>query len=126
MNTNECTPPTGRRTFLKKAGASGLAALATQAATAKDTPANSLLPTIKLGPHTVTRLIIGGNPLYGHSHFNKLLSQHMTDWNTPERVLALLKRCELAGLNCWQNSYAERTLKDLDAYRDAGGKMHWL
>src|SRR5947209_4564751 len=126
MNTNECTPPTGRRTFLKKAGASGLAALATQAATAKDTPANALLPTIKLGPHHITRLIIGGNPIYGYSHFNRILGQAMTSWHTPERVVELLKRCEAKGLNTWQNSYAERTLSDLDRYRAAGGKMNWL
>src|SRR5438552_381137 len=116
MHADEQAPSTSRRAFLQQA--TGLAACigaAVPAATAADTTtakAEPLLPTIKLGPHTVTRLIIGGNPLYGHSHFNKLLSQHMTDWNTPERVLALLKRCELAGLNCWQNSYAERTLKD--------------
>jgi hypothetical protein len=88
--------------------------------------ADPLLPTIKLGPHTVTRLIIGGNPIYGYSHFNRLLSKHQTDWHTPERVMELLKRCEQAGLNCWQNSYAEWTLQDLDRYRAAGGTMHWL
>src|SRR5713226_5060853 len=88
--------------------------------------ADPLLPTIELGKHKVTRLIIGGNPVYGYSHFNKMLSQSMTEWHTPERVLALLKRCEQAGINCWQNSYAERTLQDLDRYREAGGTMHWL
>jgi hypothetical protein len=114
----------GRRTFLKQAtiAASGVAALAPGAAAAPD-PA---LPTIKLGPHAISRLIIGGNPIYGYSHFNKLLSQHMTTWHTPERVVELLKRCEEAGLNTWQNSYAERTLQDLERYRAAGGKMHWL
>jgi hypothetical protein len=113
-----------RRTFLKQAAvaASSVAALTPAAPAA---PA-ALLPTIKLGPHTVTRLIIGGNPVYGYSHFNKLLSQHMTAWHTPERVVELLKRCEEAGINTWQNSYAERTLQDLDRYREAGGKMHWL
>jgi hypothetical protein len=50
----------------------------------------------------------------------------MIDWHTPERVLALLKRCEQAGINTWQNSYADRTLKDLDRYRAEGGTMHWL
>jgi hypothetical protein len=96
------------------------------AAAADTSKAEALLPTIKLGPYQVTRLIIGGNPVYGHSHFNKLFSQHMTDWHTPERVMELLQRCEQAGLNCWQNSYADRTLKDLDRYRAAGGTMHWL
>jgi hypothetical protein len=85
-----------------------------------------LLPTIQLGSHAVTRLIIGGNPIYGHSHFNRLLSRHQTAWNTPERVLQLLRRAELKGINAWQNSYADRTLSDLDQYRAAGGNMHWL
>jgi hypothetical protein len=81
---------------------------------------------VTLGQHRVTRLIVGGNPVYGHSHFNKLLSQHMTDWHTPERVVALLQRCEQVGINTWQNSYAERTLQDLDRFRSAGGKLNWL
>src|SRR5262249_38799588 len=115
----------GRRTFLKQAAvaASSVAAL-TPAAAAESSP--SLLPTIKLGPHHVTRLILGGNPIYGYSHFNNLFSKHMIDWHTPDRVLELLKRTEEAGINTWQNSYAERTLQDLDRYREAGGKMHWL
>jgi hypothetical protein len=114
-----------RRTFLHQAAglAAGLAAASTTEAL-DSSPA--LLPTIKLGPHAVTRLILGGNPIYGHSHFNKLLSQHQTAWHTPERVQALLQRAEQAGINTWQNSYAERTLEDLDRYREAGGKMQWL
>ena len=114
----------GRRTFLKQAAvaASGVASFAPTSGAASP----ALLPTIKLGPHTVTRLIIGGNPIYGYSHFNKLLSRHQTAWHTPERVLELLKRCEEAGINTWQNSYAERTLQDLERYRAAGGTMNWL
>ncbi len=118
-----------RRDFLQQAAglATGLTALAPAARAADPPPAAAaLLPTIKLGPHAVTRLIIGGNPIYGHSHFNKLLSQHMTTWHTPERVIELLKHAEKTGVNTWQNSYADRTLTDLDRLREAGGKMHWL
>src|SRR6516165_10493436 len=119
-----------RRDFLHQTMglAACIGATVTPAAAAPEQPgkADPLLPTITLGKHKVTRLIIGGNPVYGHSHFNKHLSQHFIDWHTPERVAALLKRCELAGLNCWQNSYADRTLKDIEAYREAGGTMHWL
>lgn len=123
------TPPPaetpGRRHFLKQAAvaASSVAVLAPVADAADAAPQ---LPAIKLGPHSVTRLILGGNPIYGYSHFNKLLSKHQTDWHTPERVAELLKRAEQAGINTWQNSYAERTLQDLERYREAGGKMHWL
>lgn len=115
-----------RRDFLQQTAATaGVAALGSASAGAQ-APAPSGLPTIKLGPHTVTRLILGGNPIYGHSHFNRLFSRHMTDWHTPERVAELLKRAEAAGINTWQNSYADRTLQDLDRYRAAGGTMHWL
>jgi hypothetical protein len=124
MNTPDPSPST-RRNFLHQAAgiAAGLAAVSPGGAA--DTK-NALLPTIKLGPHAVTRLILGGNPIYGHSHFNRLFSQHMTTWHTPEHVLALVQRAEQAGINTWQNSYAERTLQDLDRYREAGGKMNWL
>ena len=131
MHSDE-QPSTTRRDFLHQA--TGLAAcLSAAGVEAAEPPAKAdppkaepRLPTIKLGKHEVTRLIIGGNPIYGYSHFNKLLSQHMVEYHTPERVIDLLKRCEKAGLNCWQNSYAERTLQDLDRYREAGGTMHWL
>jgi hypothetical protein len=117
-----------RRDFLHQAaGLAGAAAMSapTHGAEPAGQPQQSL-PTIMLGSYAVTRLIIGGNPIYGYSHFNKMLDQHQTAWHTPERVVALLKRCEQAGINTWQNSYAERTLQDLDRYRAAGGTMQWL
>jgi hypothetical protein len=117
-----------RRDFLHQAAglAAGAAALATPVQGAEPPGQTQVLPTIKLGAHAVTRLIIGGNPIYGYSHFNKLLSQHQIAWHTPERVVALLKHCEQVGINTWQNSYAERTLQDLDRFRAAGGKLQWL
>jgi hypothetical protein len=101
-------------------------AFVAEAAHVAEPVAATRLPTIALGPHRVTRLIVGGNPIYGHSHHNRLSSQHLTDWHTPERVIDLLRRCEQCGINTWQNSYAERTLSDLDRYRASGGTMHWL
>jgi hypothetical protein len=122
-------PPSTRRTFLRQAvgataGATMLSALRRDVSGAPLHEA--LLPTIKLGSHEVTRLIIGGNPIYGHSHFNRILSQYQTAWHTPERVVDLIQYAEAKGINTWQNSYAERTLSDLDRYRAAGGKMNWL
>src|SRR5262245_21875014 len=112
-----------RRGFLQQAAT---VATVTSAAAGKDEANAALLPTIKLGPHTVTRLILGGNPIYGHSHFNRLYSRHMIDWHTPDRVVELLKRCEHSGINTWQNSYAERTLQDIDRVRKEGVKFNWL
>jgi len=119
-----------RRAFLHQAAGgltAGLATLCTTDTTSTRSQRNpAILPTIHLGPHAVTRLIVGGNPIYGHSHFNKLLSQHQVAWHTPERVVELLQRCEQAGINTWQSSYDKRTLGDLDRFRSAGGKLHWL
>ena len=134
MNSPDILPPfehefgpTNRRQFLRQTVglATAAASLPQLSAHAAVAPA-PLLPTIKLGRHEITRLIIGGNPIYGHSHFNRILSQVMTAWHTPERVVELLRHCEANGINAWQNSYAERTLSDLDRYREAGGRMHWL
>jgi hypothetical protein len=122
------SPDPHRRNFFHQAVglAAGMAALEQTGEAALPAAAPSPLPSIRLGTHQVSRLIIGGNPIYGYSHFNRLLSRHQTDWHTPERVLELLRRCEQVGITAWQNSYAERTLADLDRYRQAGGRMHWL
>lgn len=118
-----------RRHFLHQTAglaASSLVVAAGVGEAAPEPAPKNLLPTIQLGPHSVTRLILGGNPIYGHSHFNKLFSQHLTAWHTPERVVELLKRSIEAGLNTWQNSFAERTLQDIDRVREADVKFHWL
>src|SRR5262245_62813987 len=127
--TDASSSTPSRRDFLHQAAgiATGIATITTSIHAA-DQPVSttSLLPTIQLGPHRVTRLIIGGNPVYGYSHFNKHFDRHMTSWHTPERVMELLRRCEECGLNTFQNSYSERTLADLERYRSAGGTMNWL
>jgi hypothetical protein len=70
-------------------------------AVAKNT---NLLPTVSLGPHRVTRLIVGSNPIRGYSHFNPQYSRQMAEWSTDERVVQLLLDCEKAGINTFQSS----------------------
>lgn len=84
------------------------------------------LPTIPLGPHQVSRLIMGDNPIYGYSHFNQLLSRHQSEFHTPDQVIATLQRAEAAGITAWQNTLTPRSLTDLLRYRDEGGTIQWL
>ncbi|HEV2949714.1 MAG TPA: hypothetical protein VGX70_20220 [Gemmataceae bacterium] len=127
MNRPSSAPSSTRRRFLSEsAGIAAAAMVSLGLAEEKPRASENLLPTIKFGPHSITRLIIGGNPIYGYSHFNKMLSQHQIAWHTPERVVQLLQQTEKTGVNTWQNSYAERTLDDLERFRAAGGKLHWL
>src|SRR6185436_8664175 len=109
---------TTRRRFLKQTAglAAGAAVLERIIPSCAAAPAEPLLPTIRLGPHAVTRLIIGGNPIYGFSHFNKLFGEHQKAWHTPEHVVELLQHCEVKGLNTWQISYHERSVADLARY----------
>lgn len=88
--------------------------------------ASAPLPKVKLGKHEITRLIIGSNPFYGYSHFNRLFDRHMQEWYTPDRVLEVLRTCESQGVNTWQLSCNTRAMSDLRRYVAEGGKMHWL
>jgi hypothetical protein len=133
-----------RRAFLKSAALAGtalsapcdtltesgisalLAAAAQNGPNPAATGANATLPTLKLGTHDVSRLIVGGNPFYGYSHFNQLLSQHMSEWATPERVCDVLRSCEQNGINTWQFSHTERTMSDLRRHREQGGRLQWI
>jgi hypothetical protein len=131
--------PNARRKFLKSAaGITGALSLpcdtvAEAAVSALQSPATPsaghtapTLPTIKLGKHDVTRLIVGGNPFYGYSHFNRLFSQHMIEWGTPEKICEVLSQCERNGINTWQFSHTERTISDLKRHREQGGKLQWI
>ena len=109
-----------RRRFLQSAA--GLAALGPAAAAPP--PAASLLPTVKFGKTQVTRLIIGSNPFYGYSHFNRILDQTMRDWYTQDRRMEVLHACERQGINTWQVHYDPLFEEDFQRYRGEGGRMH--
>ena len=116
-------PDNSRRDFLK--GATGVAAsLVVPSVLRAETL--DLLPTVSLGPHRVTRLIVGSNPMYGYSHFNHLYDQHMLEWFTDERVVNLLLDCEKKGINTWQASFNYAMKRQIPRLRDAGGKIQFI
>lgn len=84
------------------------------------------LPQVPFCGSRISRLVIGDNPLYGYSHFNRLLSEHQTEYHTPDQVLATLARAEEVGITAWQNTFDERSSADLRAHREAGGSIQWL
>jgi hypothetical protein len=84
------------------------------------------LPTVKLGEHTITRLIVGSNPLNGYCYSLPSLSQHMKEWFTPENVCRLLRSSQENGINTWQFSYHDRAMSDLKKYQSEGGTLQWI
>jgi hypothetical protein len=106
---------TSRRGFLA-------AGLALPAAAAPAPP----LPTVRFGSHDVTRLIIGSNPFYGFTHFNKIYDSLVAEYYTQDRRMEVLSRCERAGINTWQFHYSPPSIPDFDRFRSSGGKLQWF
>lgn len=114
-----------RRRFLQSAASLGSALSLSRPAAGGTGPSDSL-PTISFQNHTLTRLIVGSNPLYGYSHFNLLLDRMMREWMTQDRRIELLKSAERAGINTWQVHYNDPTIEDWKRYRAEGGTMNVL
>ncbi len=85
-----------------------------------------LLPTVKFGPHEITRLIIGGNPFRGYSHWREELDQEMAAWNTAEHIADALCDAEAAGINTMQMRGDQYIFDAVAEYRRRGGTMHWI
>jgi hypothetical protein len=87
------------------------------------------LPTVKLGNSDIeiTRLISGGNPLCGNSHFSEEMSAAMTDYFTTERVVEYLHHVQAAGINTLQaRGDYHRIMHWRELFLREGGRLHWI
>jgi len=125
---------TSRREFLSRLslGVAGSALAVGKTSGAKEAPVaasdspGSLLPTIRLGNHQVTRLVVGSNPISGYSYLGPIMDQHMREYFTPERVVEFLWSCERAGINTHQFSNTELTTGVARTLRERGSKMKFI
>jgi len=116
----------GRRDFLRKVGALPATMIAAGGGTgASAAPAEEQeLPQIRLGPHSISRLICGANPFNAGSHLSVFVNRQMRQYYTAEQILKTLRRCQQVGINCWQSGVG-----NVGLYRrliDEGGKMHYI
>ena len=80
-----------------------------------------MLPTIRIGEHEFTRLIVGGNPFSGNSHVNGAMNEEMMNYFTTAKVKETLHRCEECGILVMYSTIraafdeAFREIKDTDA-----------
>ena len=70
------------------------AASATESTTAVQT-----MPQVPFGPHMISRLILGGNPINGGSHSSVMLNKQMRRYFTVERRLEILADAEREGID---------------------------
>jgi len=122
-----------RREFLSQLSAAvtgstlALAAAQGQSVSAKESSSSAPpLPTIRLGEHTVTRLVVGSNPISGYSYMGPIMDQHMKEYFTPERIVEFLWACEQAGINTHQFSHPKEMSSVFQKLRDRGSKMKFI
>jgi len=113
-----------RRDFLRAIGAASVAAAAAGSAADAAPAEKPKLPQIRLGPHSVSRLICGANPFNGGSHLSVFVNRAMKEYYTAEQVLKTLRRCQEVGINCWQAG--GESYKLWRRFRDEGGAMHYI
>ncbi|MFH0795865.1 MAG: hypothetical protein V2A65_02265 [Candidatus Omnitrophota bacterium] len=86
----------------------------------------NLLPTIRLNGVEVTRLIIGGNPFQGNSHFSEELNREMAEYYTCANAVKALFACEENGINAMLSRGDRIIFNIVRTFREQGGSLHWI
>ena len=85
-----------------------------------------MLPTIQLGDHKVSRLIIGGNPFSGFSHQSRELDREMIEYYTMPHLQQTLDECWRHGINTAQSRADRHQMRMILEHRLRGGQMQWI
>jgi hypothetical protein len=135
------TTAVDRRRFLSQLGTVAAAGAALTAAPgAADTPPatgtaqtpaappSPALPTIALGKHQVTRLVVGSNPFNGNSYLGPNLDRHMREYYTIDRIVEFLESCEKAGINTHQfsASASDKAAHYIPKLRERGSRLSFF
>lgn len=83
-------------------------------------------PQVSFGSHRISRLIVGGNPVSGNSHWSAALDREMADYFSAANAKKLLLACEAVGINTWQSRADRHIMRLLREYRNEGGKIQWI
>jgi hypothetical protein len=120
---------TGRRQFLSTLsaaaamgfiGATGVKGVYPEDKSGDISQPESAMPTIALGPHRISRLICGVNPILGYSYMGAHTDRQMKEYFTTEKTVEFLQKCEKAGITTHQFS---SRLDYIPMLRDRGSKM---
>ena len=84
------------------------------------------MPMVPLGPLTVSRFIVGGNPFSGGSHQTAELSARMRDWWTVARIKEALAEAERLGVNTFLGRGDNFITRLLNEYWNEGGTIQWI
>lgn len=105
-----------RRSFLRTAGTlpAVVAALSSEGAAQEQ-----MLPQVKWGKYSISRLLCGSNPFGGLSHLSAMINYEFRQYFTPEQIVKTLHRCEAEGINAVQGLRPDVYKR----FTDEGGKI---
>jgi len=115
-----------RRSFLKTVGLLPAALNMTQGPEpcSAAAAAPGVLPQIRFGKYSLSRLIVGANPFNAGSHLSTFVNQELRRYYTPEQVLKTLRRCQEVGISCWQSG--GKNFELYQRFLAEGGAMRYL
>jgi len=84
------------------------------------------VPQAPFGTYRISRLLVGGNPVSGNSHWSGEMDREMADYFSAANAKKLLAACEAAGINTWQSRADRHIMRLLREYRNEGGRIQWI
>ena len=84
------------------------------------------LPTTRIKDLTVSRLVMGGNPISGFSHAGPKRDSDMLDYFTAANAKALFRRLEQSGVNTVFLRADKHVCRLMHEYWNEGGKLQWV
>ena len=84
------------------------------------------MPLVRIGSHSVSRLVLGANPIWGYSYQGELMSKFMVNYYNDDNIIKLFRQSEQAGINTFQTNFDKRFPNVWNRYRDEGGKMNLI
>ncbi|MCE5257832.1 MAG: hypothetical protein LLG44_02080 [Chloroflexi bacterium] len=84
-----------------------------------------MIPTVDFFGTQVSRLIVGDNPVNGHSYIPELISRDdMIDYYTEQNLLAAMAEASSLGYNTWLPLANEFMLRAIRHYRNTGAQLN--
>jgi hypothetical protein len=80
----------------------------------------------KFGSKSISKFILGGNPISGFSHQGTARDREMRAYYTDEQAVTLLHEAQNLGVNAWVARADDHILGILRQFRAAGGEINWL
>ena len=84
-------------------------------------------PTAKIGGYEISRLIIGGNPFGGGSHFSQAKNRWLRRLLTYDKIVEILEKCEEEGINTFLGRGDEHIFRVMDEFeKKTGRRFNWI